>query len=624
MVRVPTMGGVGGDAGMKPGRLRVKFIAAWGLLQLLKLALAASLPLLVDEAFYAWEGQHPAWAYSDLPGLTAWLSGLGVLVGGGHSFALRLPFLLLGACLPWQVWRIAGRIHGEQAAYWAGLLALLMPLSGLLGVLALPDVPLVFASLLCLEAMLALRERVSGAALASLALGLLVGALSHYRFALVLLAGALAFAVDSRLRACLREPRLWLVLAIGALAWWPLLHWNLSHADAGIRFHLVERNPWSFHASGLSWLAIQCLLVTPPLFVLLLASLRECWRRRTEDGPWRLLGVAAALSVPGYFLLGFFADTQRVSFHWPLSGWLVLLAVAPVVLARWQFRSRVLVLSCAALGLALGLGFLLVASSPVLRLRMADQRLYPDNFAGWQELGTLARRLPRDQVWIAGDFEMAAQLAFAGARKDVLVLDSPLNHKHGRSAQLQVWQAGWTPAMTANRPALLLIDDSATPMKLRLRLYQDLCRQFGPLPRAEELSVDRGRKRYLVFRLTAQTAKGECVAPALSWIDQPANKEKDSGKVRVEGWAFKEGVGIAAVDVLVDGQLAAPARYGLPMSKVAEYWQVSRDPNHPWVGFRAEIDSGTLEPGKHWLQLRLHGADGSVETGPAQSLRVQR
>lgn len=617
-----TMGGVDSDAGMKSSRLRVNFIAAWGLVQLLKLVLAGFLPLFVDEAFYAWEAQHPAWAYSDLPGLTAALARLGMAVGGQHVFALRLPFLLLGACIPWLVWRMARRVAGERAADWAGLLSLLMPMSGLLGVLALPDVPLVLATLLCLDAMLGLRERLAMPALATLALGLALGALAHYRFALVLFAGLLAFALDRQLRARLKSPWLWLVLLFGMLAWWPLLQWNLEHAGAGVRFHLLERNPWSFHASGISWLLIQCLLLTPALFVLLLASLRECWIRRGEPGPWRLLGIAAAVAAPAYFLLGFFADSERVSFHWPLSGWLALLVVAPLPLSRWSRRARHFTFGLAGLGLAAGACFLVAASIPAMRLKLADTRFYPNDFAGWQELGARVEALPRDIPWIAGDFELAAQLAFDSGRRDVLVLDSPLNHKHGRAAQLQLWQLQWREESTLGAPAILLIDDTATPMKSRLRLYQDLCRSFGPLPPAEELQVDRGRKRYLVYRLAARKPTGVCIAPALSWIDQPEPGQSVRGRADVRGWALKEGVGIRGVDVLVDGQPAAQARYGEVRPGVAEYWQVSRDPNQPRVGFQAEIDSSRLKPGKHWLQLRLHGADGSVETGPAQALEV--
>ncbi|HMB57769.1 MAG TPA: hypothetical protein VKM35_11240, partial [Arenimonas sp.] len=62
---------------MNRDNLRVKFVALWAVLLALKIILAARLPLFVDEAFYAWESRRLAWAYSDLPGLTAWLIALG-------------------------------------------------------------------------------------------------------------------------------------------------------------------------------------------------------------------------------------------------------------------------------------------------------------------------------------------------------------------------------------------------------------------------------------------------------------------------------------------------------------------------------------------------------------------
>ncbi|MEO5566522.1 MAG: glycosyltransferase family 39 protein, partial [Luteimonas sp.] len=62
------------------GTLRAKrwFLGGWALLLATKLALATSLPLFVDEAFYWQESMHPGWAYSDLPALTAWLAHLGI------------------------------------------------------------------------------------------------------------------------------------------------------------------------------------------------------------------------------------------------------------------------------------------------------------------------------------------------------------------------------------------------------------------------------------------------------------------------------------------------------------------------------------------------------------------
>ncbi|MCX7042596.1 MAG: glycosyltransferase family 39 protein [Gammaproteobacteria bacterium] len=608
---------------MNPSNLRVKFIQIWTLVQVCKLVLAACLPVFVDEAFYAWEGRHLAWAYSDLPGLTAWLARLGTELGGNHPLALRLPFLLLGAAVPWLAWSLSRRWFGETAGAQAGLLATLMPLSGLLGVLAVPDVPMVFAALLCLEAVARLRDRVDAVALGLLALALVAGALAHYRFVLVVFAGMLAVLADEPSRRLLRDARVWAVLAVGAAAWWPLLEWNLHHAGAGLRFQFIDRNPWQFHADGFAWLPIQFLLVTPVLFVLLLLALRECWRRRDQPGPWRFIGTVGFVAAPLFLLLGLFADDQRVSFHWPLSGWLALIVIAPVALATWSRRAKAFVFSVAALGLLAGLSFLAVASSPSLRERLADSRAYPADFAGWREINARMKQFPAGTRIVASDFELAAQLSFALGGRDLEVLDSPLNHKHGRAAQLQAWGLDWKSDSADTRPIVLVLDDSATAMKLRLEAYRELCRRFGPLPAAEVIAADHGRKRYFIYRVALPKPGSGCVAPALAWIDSPTPKSRLRAPFDVAGWAFKEGAGLSRIEILLDGRPVADAHYGIAMPNVADYWKGSTDPNQPNVGFRAMVPGVGVAPGPHWLGLRLHGADGSVEDWPEQKLLVE-
>ena len=46
------------------------------------------------------------------------------------------------------------------------------------------------------------------------------------------------------------------------------------------------------------------------------------------------------------------------------------------------------------------------------------------------------------------------------------------------------------------------------------------------------------------------------------------------------------------------------------------------DPGHPDVGFSATVDLATARPGRHWLGLRLHGRDGSVEDWSEQPVEV--
>ena len=68
-------------------------------------------------------------------------------------------------------------------------------------------------------------------------------------------------------------------------------------------------------------------------------------------------------------------------------------------------------------------------------------------------------------------------------------------------------------------------------------------------------------------------------------------------------------------------KLAANADYGADYD-VTRFWKISTDPNHPKVGFSARVDAAGLKPGRHWLGLRLRGADGSVETWSEQAFEV--
>ena len=607
--------------------LRVKFVAVWALLLAAKLWLAMSLQPFGDEAFYALESRRLAWAYSDLPGLTAWLIRLGTELGGQHIFAVRLPFLLIGAALPWLVVRIARRWFGDEAGWQAGLLALLMPLGGLMGLLALPDVPMLLAALLCLDAFAAQLRRVTAGAWLQLALGLAIGAFSHYRFALVVVAGAAGLLCVPRGRALLREPGLWLAVAVGAVAWGPLLAWNLAHAGAGVEFQLVERHPWNPQAQGAWWPLVQALLLTPALFLLLLATLRESWRRRAgthEAWPF-LLGVAA-VSVGGYFLLGFFADSERVSFHWPLAGWLALCCAAPVLLQRWPLPARRIVPGLAGAGLLLMAAYMALLAQPAMRARLAATPAYADNFSGWEEIAGQVRAtlagMPAGTRLVADNFMLGAQLSLALDRGDIGVLDHPLNRKHGRAVQLADWgllsagRADWGDA-----PVLLVVEDTSRRLQHRLQGYDELCRQAGGLPAAQVLNVDHGRKRFLLFPMPSPPAG--CQRPALAWIQTPTPGQAVSGQVLVEGWAMKPGGRVRQVELQLDGRTVAVADYGQSRPDVLDFWGLLGTGADPDLGFRATLNLSGQAPGTAWLGLVIHGADGSIEAWPEQAIRIE-
>lgn len=607
-------------------RAKRTFLLLWTVVTAIKVLIAARLPLFVDEAFYWQEGQHLAAAYSDLPGLTAWMTRLGTEIGGQHALALRAPFLVLAALMPWLMSHIGGRWFGEAAGWRAGSLVVLMPLVGSLGILALPDVPMAFATVLCLDAGARLLREVDAASAAELALGLSIGALSHYRFIGVIGVGMIALLLLPQGRKVLRDPRVWVALALGVAAWAPLVAWNVENADAGLRFQLLDRHPWSFQSTGWWFLLVQALLVTPLLFVALMQVFVRSFR--SDDGmpsQWRYFGLLGGVSTLGFFLLGFFADVERVSFHWPLPGYLPLLIAVPALLQGWPRALRIATWVLSGAGLVVVLCYYLMLSTPQWREQFAAEKFYPANFAGWDELTEAVReeraRMPEGTTLLADNFKSGAELGFALGDSRIAVLDHPLNQKHGRAPQLALWRLQEDGARTA--PALLVVSSNDVQYKSLLAYYHGLCGKVGPLPPPRVVNVDHGRQRFLLFALPAARPAGPCTLPGFAWIDSPVSGSSTGRRFQVSGWAFKDGVGLKGVEVLLDGRPVATARYGLSSTGTAAYWKISTDPHHPDVGFNADVDISSAREGRHWLGLRLHGEDGSVEDWSEQPIEVR-
>ena len=606
-------------------RARTTFLALWLALCLVRLVLAARLPLFVDEAFYWQESRHLAWAYSDLPGLTAWLVRLGTMVAGDHLLGVRWPFLALGACLPWLMVRAAWPL-GAVRAWQAGVLVSLFPLTGLLGVLALPDVPMNLAALACLVGGARALRQADWNATAWLALGLVVGSLSHYRFLGVIGVGAVALLCLPQGRRALREPRIWIALGLGAVAWLPLVAWNLGHGEAGWRFQLLERHPWQLQAAGLWFPLIQAVLVTPLLLLALLVAATRVSRRHAPSVRW--FALCGGLTLLGFFLLGFVADTERISFHWPLPGYLALLVLAPCVLAgwpRWLRRASVVLL---ATGLIIAIGVAGWVGSSRGRAALAGSSLYPENFAGWDVLADAVRtrltRMPPGTRLISDHFKLGAELGFVFGDPDIGVLDHPLNVHHGRARQLSIWGLV-RDGVDEDAWRLLVVGASDVKRSARLAHYQSLCQRFGALPAAQVVEVDHGARQFVLFALPPGRDPGACVTPAILHVDTPESGSTVGHRFTLRGWAVKDVAGIDRVVVLLDGEPLTQIDYGAANTWVGDFFGgLSRDPNLPNVQFEGELQlPDDVSPGWHVLGLELHGGDGSVERWSGPRLRVR-
>jgi 4-amino-4-deoxy-L-arabinose transferase-like glycosyltransferase len=489
-------------------RWRAAFWSVWAVMLVVRLTLAGGLSPFGDEAWYWQESRALDWSYSDLPPATAGLIRLGEALFGHGVLPMRAPFLLLGALLPLLLVRTGRRVFGEARGWQTGLLGLAMPLSGTLGILALPDVPLTVCSALALDALeKAVRTRRLGA---WVVLGLaLAGAwLCHYRAAVLLFAGVAFLLVTARGRQLWREPGLWLALGISVAGLLPLLAFNVAHDWAALRFQLIERNPWSFHADALVQPFEQALACTPLFYLLLLWAAWRCARRASEGAPWDWLAVCAVVPITAFFVVGCFADDTRFRVHWPLPGYLPLLIALPKLLAQSSWRRGILVATFALmiLGQIAACIYLGIAATANGATALAGIKAFPEHFVGWSEAVSRTRTLLqepqfRNAVLVADNFMLAAELDFGldGART-VYVLDHPINAKHGRTAQLHLWgrdEAGL--AALGHHDVLLVAEPTARRERERAGWMQSLCTRIAELQPAAVLDLFSGRKRYRWF-----------------------------------------------------------------------------------------------------------------------------
>ena len=491
-------------------RWRAAFLGTFLAVLIVKLWLAASLAPFTDEAFYWQESRHLAWGYSDLPPMTAWLIRLGESVAGHGVLGMRWPFLVLGSVLPWLVVAFARESFDDGSGWQAGLFSLLLPLAGSLGVLAVPDVPLTVAIMLAMLAFqrAVTRDRMRDWLLLGIALAL--AWMTHYRAAMAMLVGLLFMLGSERGRGLWRRPGFWMAMLFAAVGLVPLAVSNWLQHGAGVAFQLVQRNPWSFHVDALVQPLEQAIACTPVLYGLLLWVGWVSWRRRNLGGPWDLLAFVALGFIGLYFVLGLFADDLRFRVHWPLPGYLPLLAGLPVLL-RWPGGSprlrwlTGLALGVATLGLAAGLGYLALASTPVGARQLAGFKAFPYAFAGWREAGALVARGAVQEpgaVLVADNFALAAELDFQfDGRRKVYSLDSPLNVKHGRAPQLAIWQLDEVALRRghAGEPMLLAVEETAQRERQRLLWLGTLCERIDAPRLLGRLDAFDGRKRFALY-----------------------------------------------------------------------------------------------------------------------------
>ena len=390
-------------------------IAALIALSLLRLAVAAAVPLAPDEAYY-WVWSHAlAPGYPDHPPMVALWIRLGTSIAGGGPLGIRLLGPVSVALASLLLADAADALFpGNRSGVRAAVLLNATLLFGVGAIIMTPDAPLLAFWTACLWAISRLQR--GGDARWWLAIGLFAGLAmaSKYTAALLWFGIILWLLVTPSLRHWLRHPMPWLGAIIAVAIFAPVFLWNANHDWASFGRQggrLGDWHPGNALRFSTELIAGQFGLLTPLVFAFsvggIVLAARNAWRSR--DPAWSLL---AAMTIPGVILFLQHALGDRVQGNWPA----IIYPAAAIAAA--QLRTHVwerLWSPAIALGFTITLLAYVQALFAVLPLPL---RLDPIALilSGWDRLAIQvdAVRQQAGAQYIAADqYGVAAELAYA-------------------------------------------------------------------------------------------------------------------------------------------------------------------------------------------------------------------
>ena len=611
--------------------------------------LASILDLYSDEIFYWQASTIPAIAYSDLPFITAFLVGIGASLDSHNPLTVRAVFILIGSSIPFLVYWLALPITNKKDALQSAFLTLCVPLLGFLGLLAVPDAPLIFFGILSVgffeRAVRTNMTKFWVAAGVFVALGLS----THYRF-LVYPTSAILFLIVFRpARKQWKNPRLWLCITTASVGLMPILWFNFSYSFESAAFYFVDRHPWEFDSAGLLHIFEQALVSSPPMYLLFLTTIYlMIGKVRTHSLPAALLLSFSVTNLIIYAVLAPWSDSNSTTLHWPLSGYVPLLVFLPESLRliyNWfsnaiqKRAARLLVALIPAIGLCGTFGILLGIGSQAFQTplqKIFGEEILSTKMAGWKQFTEHTKQLIIDKnlnnfpTIVTDNYYTAAQLEFSGVEGNIYTLDKSKALQDGRLRQYQIWDKHQNGLIQhAQKPALFITEDSVLSIPEKHKVIEEMCLYSDELVFVSELALFGRAKTFSYYSTTNLldpekkiTSSAPCPVPPRAWIDTPQADAILSGKVTIAGWAYNEHMGIESIDILLDGQVVAKANYGLSRSDVAASMNVQTDPNTPNLGFEAEIDTTYIENGNYWLELMLINSQGNSLPYGKRSLQI--
>lgn len=319
-------------------RLTMIFV---GMMTLLRLAVAPSFGLGVDEAHYFLYAYLLDWSYVDHPPLVGWTHWPFYKMFGTNEFLLRLPAIIIFAVVSVLLYRWVVSFSRSQAVAFLSVVAVNSSfLLNAMSVMLLPDCFLLLIIFPLMETIRKIAAAGPGEGRTGdfILLGLLLGLAGLAKYTAILFVPPLiVYLIMKKRYDLLYAPRMFLAAGIALIVISPVLYWNVRHDFISFRYqggHVLAATAPSIKSFLVSLLA-QFGAYSPFLFAVAFYGLARGWKEADDR-----LRLAVLFGVTLLLFFIYSSLYERTLPHWPSLFYLLFIPVGACYLLTSGSRKQ--------------------------------------------------------------------------------------------------------------------------------------------------------------------------------------------------------------------------------------------------------------------------------------------
>ena len=283
-------------------------------INLFKLLVARSFPLIGDEAYYWLWSRHLDLSYVDHPPMIAYLNFIITSIFGSSEFAIRLGAVLIILAISWIIYLTGKEIYNEKAGAFAAIIFNLIPTFFGGGMFLVPQTVLFLFWSLSFYLLIKITRTGKGYYWYLLGISAGLGLLSDYVMGLFFIGTLIFLAVSREQRFWLTRKEPYLGALIGLIIFSPVLIWNLRLGFTplfywGGKMGVTPR----IGDNLLNFFGLQMLLYTPPIFIM---TIYLIFSRKIKELPLKILSAMVFLPF------ALISPIINVGGHWPSTAYL--------------------------------------------------------------------------------------------------------------------------------------------------------------------------------------------------------------------------------------------------------------------------------------------------------------